>query len=152
MFLGNNRCSANAALTLAALERQPWPRSGANRAGARHAPEISAGAVWAGSGQQRARALRETMAELAKEHGIECGSSPSWSSVMALSIGISSRSILNGTQTVPLQLASEPSASSCEMVRSTLHLKPQGADLHREISDKRFNALIYFQFCHSTCP
>jgi hypothetical protein len=59
---------------------------------------------------------------------------------------------LNGTQTVPLQLASEPSASSCEMVRPTLHLKPQGADLHREISDKRFNALIYFQFCHSTCP
>src|SRR6266436_3445665 len=51
-----------------------------------------------------------------------------------------------------LQLASEPSASSCEMVRPTLHLKPQGADLHREISDKRFNALIYFQFCHSTCP
>jgi len=31
-----------------------------------------------------------------------------------------------------LQLASEPSASSCEMVRPTLHLKPQGADLHRE--------------------
>jgi hypothetical protein len=28
---------------------------------------------------------------------------PSWSSVMALSIGIRSRSILNGTQTVPLQ-------------------------------------------------
>jgi hypothetical protein len=28
---------------------------------------------------------------------------PSWSSVMALSIGMRSRSILNGTQTVPLQ-------------------------------------------------
>src|SRR5260370_22439295 len=28
---------------------------------------------------------------------------PSWSSVMALSIGIRSRSILNGTHTVPLQ-------------------------------------------------
>jgi hypothetical protein len=34
---------------------------------------------------------------------------PSWSRVMALSIGIRSRSILNGTQTVPMQhSASDP--------------------------------------------
>src|SRR6267142_4186622 len=56
---------------------------------------------------------------------------PSWSSVMALSIGIRSRSILNGTHTVPLQ-HSHPiqritSASSWEIVRLSA-IRPSNRD------------------------
>jgi len=54
-------------------------------------------------GFERTRACRSGYRSGRLPHLSQRILAPSWSSVMALSIGILSRSILNGTQTVPLQ-------------------------------------------------